>query len=75
MNLLLDTHIFLWFIAGDPRLDRAVTDRIRNPALARERRGASGCAFRRQFACGREFREAKDPQMSSKIAGASVAVP
>lgn len=31
MNLLLDTHIFLWFIAGDPRLDRAVTDRIRDP--------------------------------------------
>jgi PIN domain nuclease of toxin-antitoxin system len=31
MNLLLDTHIFLWFIDGDPRLERSVVERIRDP--------------------------------------------
>jgi PIN domain nuclease of toxin-antitoxin system len=31
MNLLLDTHIFLWFISGDPRLAEKLCDSIRNP--------------------------------------------
>lgn len=32
MRLLLDTHIFLWFIAGDSRLPRDVEVAIRDPA-------------------------------------------
>jgi len=31
MRLLLDTHVFLWFISGDKRLKQAVKDTIRNP--------------------------------------------
>jgi PIN domain nuclease of toxin-antitoxin system len=31
MNLLLDTHVFLWFIDGDKRLKRAWVERIRDP--------------------------------------------
>jgi PIN domain nuclease of toxin-antitoxin system len=31
MRLLLDTHIFLWFISGDKQLKQAVKDIIRNP--------------------------------------------
>jgi len=31
MNLLLDTHIFLWFISGDHRLPDALRDSIRDP--------------------------------------------
>jgi len=31
MKLLLDTHIFLWFISGDDRLPQVVRDGIRNP--------------------------------------------
>lgn len=31
MKLLLDTHIFLWFISGDPRLADNLRDSIRNP--------------------------------------------
>ena len=30
MRLLLDTHIFLWFISGDRRLPEAMLDSIRN---------------------------------------------
>ena len=29
MRLLLDTHIFLWFISGDKRLSEAMRDSIR----------------------------------------------
>jgi PIN domain nuclease of toxin-antitoxin system len=31
MRLLLDTHVFLWFINGDSRLAEAIRDTIRNP--------------------------------------------
>ena len=31
MKLLLDTHIFLWFISGDSRLSVSFRDAIRNP--------------------------------------------
>jgi PIN domain nuclease of toxin-antitoxin system len=31
MKLLLDTHIFLWFISGDGRLPAAWRDAFRNP--------------------------------------------
>jgi PIN domain nuclease of toxin-antitoxin system len=31
MRLLLDTHIFLWYISGDARLPDALRDSIRNP--------------------------------------------
>lgn len=31
MRILLDTHIFLWFISGDPRLPAAFHDSIRDP--------------------------------------------
>ena len=31
MNLLLDTHIFLWFISGDARLLDSLKQIIRNP--------------------------------------------
>jgi PIN domain nuclease of toxin-antitoxin system len=30
MRLLLDTHIFLWFIAGDRRLPKSLRDAIRD---------------------------------------------
>lgn len=32
MNLLLDTHIFLWYITGDTRLPAAFREIIRDPA-------------------------------------------
>lgn len=32
MKLLLDTHIFLWFISGDERLPADMQQGIRNPA-------------------------------------------
>ena len=32
MRLLLDTHIFLWYISADPRLPTAFRDAIQNPA-------------------------------------------
>lgn len=32
MRLLLDTHIFLWFISGDPRLPLAFREAIRDEA-------------------------------------------
>lgn len=32
MRLLLDTHIFLWYITGDPRLPARVVSLIRDPA-------------------------------------------
>lgn len=32
MNLLLDTHIFLWYISGDAKLSADMIDAIRNPA-------------------------------------------
>src|SRR4051794_4744268 len=32
MRLLLDTHVFLWFIGGDAKLPPAVADAIRDPA-------------------------------------------
>jgi PIN domain nuclease of toxin-antitoxin system len=32
MRLLLDTHIFLWFITSDPRLPRDVAVAVRDPA-------------------------------------------
>ncbi|MCG9893640.1 MAG: type II toxin-antitoxin system VapC family toxin [Thermosynechococcaceae cyanobacterium MS004] len=31
MRILLDTHIFLWFISGDTRLSNNVRDAIREP--------------------------------------------
>lgn len=31
MQLLLDTHVFLWFISGDKRLPAAMRDAIRDP--------------------------------------------
>ncbi|MGP1387896.1 MAG: hypothetical protein ACTS2F_30445 [Thainema sp.] len=31
MRILLDTHIFLWFISGDTQLSTNVRDAIRNP--------------------------------------------
>ncbi|MEA5570499.1 type II toxin-antitoxin system VapC family toxin [Calothrix sp. UHCC 0171] len=31
MKILLDTHIFLWFISGDTQLLTDVRDAIRNP--------------------------------------------
>ncbi len=31
MSILIDTHIFLWFISGDVRLSRKSVDLIRNP--------------------------------------------
>ena len=31
MNILLDTHIFLWFISGDSRLEIDLRDVIRDP--------------------------------------------
>lgn len=30
MNILLDTHIFLWFISGDGKLSTDIRDSIRN---------------------------------------------
>lgn len=30
MKLLLDTHVFLWFISGDDRLPDAMRDSIRD---------------------------------------------
>jgi PIN domain nuclease of toxin-antitoxin system len=32
MRLLLDTHVFLWYISADPRLPVAYRDAIRDPA-------------------------------------------
>lgn len=32
MRLLLDTHVFLWYISGDPALPTAFRDAIREPA-------------------------------------------
>jgi PIN domain nuclease of toxin-antitoxin system len=34
MRLLLDTHIFLWFISGDSRLPADWRDSIRDPGNA-----------------------------------------
>ncbi|MBD2111550.1 MULTISPECIES: type II toxin-antitoxin system VapC family toxin [Cyanophyceae] len=31
MRILLDTHIFLWFISGDAQLSISLRDSIRNP--------------------------------------------
>jgi PIN domain nuclease of toxin-antitoxin system len=31
MRILLDTHVFLWFISGDAQLSTNVRDAIRNP--------------------------------------------
>jgi PIN domain nuclease of toxin-antitoxin system len=31
MKILLDTHIFLWFISGDTQLSTGVRDVIRDP--------------------------------------------
>jgi PIN domain nuclease of toxin-antitoxin system len=31
MRLLLDTHAFLWFVMGDPRLGSAARDAIEDP--------------------------------------------
>ncbi len=32
MRLLIDTHVFLWYISGDPKLPPAFRDAIRDPA-------------------------------------------
>jgi PIN domain nuclease of toxin-antitoxin system len=32
MRILLDTHIFLWFISGDTQLPTDVRDSIRDPS-------------------------------------------
>jgi PIN domain nuclease of toxin-antitoxin system len=34
MNLLLDTHVFLWYVANDARLRASHRDAIRDPANA-----------------------------------------
>ena len=31
MRILLDTHVFLWYITGDPRLASGYVDTIRDP--------------------------------------------
>lgn len=31
MSYLIDTHILLWYIAGDRRVERGVQDKIENP--------------------------------------------
>ena len=31
MNYLIDTHIFLWWLFDDPKLDTTCRDIIRNP--------------------------------------------
>lgn len=31
MRLLLDTHIFLWFVSGDNKLAPALRDAVRDP--------------------------------------------
>jgi PIN domain nuclease of toxin-antitoxin system len=28
MNLLIDTHILIWYIAGNPKLNSAMLDRL-----------------------------------------------
>jgi PIN domain nuclease of toxin-antitoxin system len=33
MRLLLDTHVFLWYISADPKLPAVFRDAIRNPAV------------------------------------------
>jgi len=35
MRLFLDTHTFLWFVLGDPRLVQTAHDQIRDPAQAK----------------------------------------
>ena len=35
MRLLLDTHAFLWFVLGDPRLVQTAQDQILEPAQAK----------------------------------------
>jgi PIN domain nuclease of toxin-antitoxin system len=35
MRLLLDTHAFLWFVLGDPRLVQTARDAILDPAQAK----------------------------------------
>ena len=32
MRLLIDTHVFLWYISADPKLPAAFRDAIRGPA-------------------------------------------
>jgi PIN domain nuclease of toxin-antitoxin system len=32
MKILLDTHVFLWYISADPQLPVAFHDAIRDPA-------------------------------------------
>ncbi len=32
MNLLLDTHAFLWYVRDDPQMSEKVTDAIEDPA-------------------------------------------
>lgn len=36
MRILLDTHIFLWFISGDAQLSTNVRDAIRNPRISND---------------------------------------
>jgi PIN domain nuclease of toxin-antitoxin system len=31
MKLLLDTHIFLWYVSGDPKLPNDLRDIIKDP--------------------------------------------
>ena len=35
MRVLLDTHTFLWFVIGDPRLPVAIRDIIQDPTAQR----------------------------------------
>jgi len=35
MNLLLDTHAWLWFVLGDPQLSVGARTRILDPANAK----------------------------------------
>lgn len=32
MKILLDTHVFLWYISGDQRLTRSMLEQLRQPA-------------------------------------------
>jgi hypothetical protein len=41
MRVLLDTHIFLWFIAGDGRLPRDLQVAITEPANVFSQRGVA----------------------------------
>ena len=59
MRILLDTHIFLWFIAGDAKLDDFSRELIENPdngrylSIASLASGDSGQSTGRGISCWR----------------------